>query len=239
MLTPFSYFDLLETFPKAGCAVCNLLRRDVTNMLDATLYEFVTDPSIQSKFRASRGLCNEHGWQLVKLGNALGIAVLYEQVIDELLKVVEQAAPNSASPRGFARLFQQNPNAALAAALEPEQPCMACKLQTESETQYISILSQHLADERMQAAYRVSEGLCLEHFRQVLRETNVAEHAKLLINMQSDIWRRLQSELLEFMRKSDFQYVDEAMGAEGNSWQRAVARMGGEHGVFGLRRSTP
>jgi hypothetical protein len=238
MLTPFGYFDLIETFPKSGCAVCNLLRRDVTNMLDATLYEFVTDPAIQRKFRASRGLCNEHGTQLLKLGSALGIAVLYEQVIDELLTVIEQTAPST--QRGLTwRLFPQNPHAALASALEPAQPCMACTLQDESETQFISILSQHIADARMQAAFRASDGLCLEHFRQTVRETSAAEHAKLLIDMQRDIWRRLQDELNEFMRKQDFKNADEAMGAEGTSWQRAVARAGGEQGVFGLRRLTP
>ncbi len=28
MTTPFGYFDLLESFPAAGCAVCRLLQRD-------------------------------------------------------------------------------------------------------------------------------------------------------------------------------------------------------------------
>lgn len=238
MLTPFGYFDLLETFPKAGCAVCNLLRRDVTNMLDATLYEFVTDPTIQRKFRASRGLCNEHGTQLLKLGSALGIAVLYEQVIDELLTISGQAAPTT--QRGLTRrLFSQNSQSALAAALEPTQPCMACMHQNESEVQFIGILSEHIADKRMQAAYRASEGLCLEHFRQTLNKTTQPEHSKLLTDMQRDIWKRLQDELNEFMRKQDFKNADEAMGAEGTSWQRAVARAGGEQGVFGVRRSTP
>ena len=58
----------------------------------------------------------------------------------------------------------------------------------------------------------------------------------LLEAIQTDIWTRLRAELNEFMRKSDFHNVGEVMGAEGSSWRRAVARLGGEHGVFGLRR---
>jgi hypothetical protein len=55
--------------------------------------------------------------------------------------------------------------------------------------------------------------------------------------LQREIWQRLQAELHEFMRKSDYHNMDEKMGAEGDSWQRAIARVGGEKGVFGLRRS--
>lgn len=237
MLTPFGFFDLIETFPKHGCAVCNLLLRDVDRLLDSIVYEFVTDPEMQNKFRASRGLCNEHSWQLAKIGNALGVAILYEGVIDEVLKTLDQVAVGGGSQNGFARrLFQQNSNAALLAALEATQPCIACEAENAAEAEYVNVLSSYLSDERMAQAYRASDGLCFDHFKQTLGQTSDAEKAKLLIGIQREIWQRLQAELLEFMRKNDFQHAAEAMGAEGDSWLRAVGRVGGEKGVFGLRR---
>jgi hypothetical protein len=236
MLTPVGYFDLLETLPKSGCAICNLALRDVRGLLDVTLYEFAIDPEIERKFRASRGLCNEHGWQLMQLGSALGIASLYQQVIDELLTITKHSV--MPSPRKLAqRFFAPTPNASLAAALQPTQPCIACRRQHESEVLFTGVLSAHIAEARMQAAYRASEGLCLEHFRQTLLSILNAEDAKTFIALQREIWKRLQAELHEFMRKSDYHNVDEKMGTEGDSWQRAIARVGGEKGVFGLRRS--
>jgi hypothetical protein len=240
MLTPFSYFDLIETFPKQGCAVCNLLLQDVDRFLEAVLYEHVTNLNVHDSFRASRGLCNEHGWRLMKPGNVLDIAMLYESALDEVLKVLSQTSPMRDLKQGLARLlFPQNPNATLVAALEPTQPCMACKMESETEIQYISILIEKMTDEKMQSAYRASVGLCLEHFKQALNHTHDIERSQLLVDIQSDIWKRLREELAEFTRKYDFHHNDEKMGAEEDSWKRAIARLGGERGVFGVRRPTP
>src|SRR5947207_14324480 len=92
MVTPQGHFELMETFPGSGCAICRLVLRGVEHFLESLLYEHINDPDIQRRYRASRGLCNEHSWQLVRhKGNSLGIAILYGAVIDELLKIAEQA----------------------------------------------------------------------------------------------------------------------------------------------------
>lgn len=62
MVTPVTYFDLIDYFPQPGCAICNLLRRNVDRSLDALLYEYVGDPDSHRVFRQRRGLCNEHSW---------------------------------------------------------------------------------------------------------------------------------------------------------------------------------
>lgn len=233
----FGYFDLIETLPKQGCAVCTLLLRDVTLLLDKMQYEYVVDRETQRKFRASRGLCDEHGWRLAQIGNALSVAVLYETALDELLKIIDQQSPVQNITSGFARrLFTQNAGSTLADALEPTSPCAACDTEDAAESRYIDAFTEHLTDEPMLAAYRSSEGLCMEHFKLALRAINDREKTTLLITTQRAIWERLQVELNEFMRKSDYQHANEVMGAEATSWARAVARIGGEHGVFGLRR---
>lgn len=236
--TTFGFFDLIKAFNKPGCAVCNLLLADVHRLLDSILYEYVTDPQIQAHFRASRGLCEAHGWQLVKLGNALGVAILYDAALDEILRQLSQAPPmNHDAPGLLQFLFPQNPNAAISSALEPTKPCIACQMQDESEARYLQVFSEHFHDERLQNAYRTSEGLCLRHFSQALRQIRDSERTKQLIALQSDLWTQLKAELAEFIHKSDFRYIGEPMGAEGTSWQRVVARLGGEQGVFGLRRN--
>lgn len=238
METTFGFFDLVESFSKPGCAVCNLLLADVHRLLDSILYEYVTDPQIQAHFRASRGLCEAHGWQFVKLGNALGVAMLYDAALDDVLRVLTQSSPIGQDLPGlFQFLFPQNPNAALSSALEPTKPCIACQMQDESEVRYVRVLSEQLDDERLLNVYRTSDGLCLRHFSHTLRQTQHPERSKLLMAAQVEIWGRLKAQLEEFIRKSDFRYAGEAMGAEGTSWQRAVARLGGEQGVFGLRRN--
>lgn len=239
METTFGFYDLIETFAKPGCAVCNLLQTETSRLLDSILYEYTTDSGIQADFRDSRGLCDEHGHQLAQMGNALGIAVLYEHPLNEVLRILRRSAPGGSSQqRLMNRLFPQNPNVAIIDALTPTKPCIACKMQSGNEARYVKILSDFVDDERMTGAFRASDGLCLPHFTQVLQNTYDASRSRLLIAVQSEIWTRLRDELREFMRKNDYQHADEAITAtEGTSWRRAVARLAGERGVFSSRRT--
>ncbi|MBK8027076.1 MAG: hypothetical protein IPK19_38240 [Chloroflexi bacterium] len=232
----FGYYDLLETFPQPGCAVCNLLLRDTQRFLDSLLYEYVMDPDVQNKIRDSRGFCDQHGWQIAQLNNVLGIAVWYERALGAVVDTLNQAG-GGGKPAGLGRLLNTRGGGAdLADALEPSQPCLACERQAENEGRYLKEIAHHALDPKLQTAYRASEGLCLEHFRGLLRVPMNPARTEILIGMQTDIWTRLRAELNEFMRKSDFNNAGEKFGAEGSSWRRAVARLGGERGVFGLRR---
>lgn len=239
-MMPFSYFDLIDAFSQPGCAICNLLKRDAERLLDSILFEYVTDPAMQTSFRASRGLCNEHGWRMAQMGNVLGIAVLHEAVIDEVLKILHRTSPNGNAQRYLSRLlFPQGSNAELSEALSQTQPCVVCKMQNASEVQYVNTFVEYSPDEKMQTAYRNSEGLCLEHFKQVLRHTHDAQRSEQIVTIQTEIWTNLQSELREFIRKYDFQNVDEKIGAEGDSWSRAIATLSGQRGIFGIKRTIP
>ncbi len=235
MTVPFGYYDLIETFPQSGCAVCGLLQRDVTRHLESSLYEFVVDPPFVHAFRDSRGLCNEHAHQLIEArGHALGVAILYDHVLDEVLSALDGGSPGVT--QGLSRLFsRESSGAALANALEPMSPCIACALRDRSEIAYLDAIAQAVDDARLHEAYAASDGLCLPHFRRLLRAAPSAEAVRQMVTVQTAIWRRLKAELAEFTRKSDFYNAGEAMGGEGDSWKRAVARMSGERGVFGLR----
>jgi len=216
--------------------VCRILQRDTQRILDSILYERVTNPPTQKTFRASRGLCSEHGWQLTQFSNALGTAILYEQVVHEVLTILEDNTPGGIG-QGIRRMFSPNPNITLADALEPTAVCPVCVTLDDAESRYIRMLSDHLGDEKLLTAYRPSEGLCLGHFRQLLCVTPTPEPLKNLLTIQNEILERLRTDLLEFMRKNDYQHVSEEVTPnQANSWIRAVSGMGGERGVFNGRR---
>jgi hypothetical protein len=232
-LKPFSFYDLVETFAQPGCAICNLLLRDAERYLDSLLYEYVTETETNNAFRAGRGLCNEHGWQLTRFkGRVLGTAILYEAAVDEVLKIVEATPAQSSLPQWLGKLSRTNPSQ-LADVLEPQGPCLVCETLARSEQIYVEAFSQHLAEPVLEKAYRNSDGLCLPHFRHALRQP---QDSGLLIEIQVALWEKLKAELGEFIRKNDYNFADESIGAEGDSWLRAIRRMGGEKGIFGLRR---
>ena len=223
--TPFGYFDLLEALPQTGCAVCRLLNHDVERYLDTLLFEYPVDPVMQNNFRASRGLCHPHSWQLPGYNNALATAILYNAVLDEMLQVSAQTPPEKQP--AFARLRGSSSTSALADALAPSQPCPACVVRSDSEKRYLQVLGEMISEARLRAAFQQSEGLCLAHFRGVLLVTRDSESARLLTAMQREIWSSLKGELELLLHKLDAHY-HQPIGDEATSWLRAVARIAGD-----------
>lgn len=239
METSFVYHNLIEAFGEEGCAVCRLALRDVHRHLDSLLYEYVTEPTTNTAFRRSRGLCNEHSWQLRQFkSTVLGVSILYDAALDEVVKLLDAAAvtPQSRLSRWLGGQHEDSP-AHLADALEPEIPCEACTILEAGEQRTITVLREHSGDAALMDAYRASEGLCLPHFRMLLRALDGSEHAPRYVAIQRDIWARLKAEVALFIDKNDYQWSGDPIGQEGTSWQRAIARIAGEKGVWGLRRS--
>ena len=79
MVTPFSFYNMIEAFKEPGCVICNMLENTMEDFVSSLLYEYANDIPVQDKFKDGRGLCNEHSWQMLEYrgGGALGIAVLY------------------------------------------------------------------------------------------------------------------------------------------------------------------
>ena len=220
--TPFGYFDLVEACAQPGCPICRLLDRDVSRYLDTLLYEHPTDRITQRELRASLGLCHHHVWMLPRYNNALATAVLYNAVIDEMLRISAETPPD----RSQRRLMSSADNA-LAAALEPDQPCPACRLRESSEQIYEDVLGTYIGDARLRSAFEQSAGLCLPHFRAALRAAPDTERARLIADVQRQRWISLKGELELLLHKLDAHY-HQAVGAEGTSWLRALARAAGE-----------
>jgi hypothetical protein len=238
--TPFSYFDLVETFPKPGCAVCTLTQRDVERHVDLMLYGFVSTDEMQAIFQAARGLCPPHGEmvQRNKGGNVIGVARLYIATLNEVIGIMEQTpvadAPKS-SLTNWLRSNNQPESDSLAAKLEAEITCPVCDALEEFEQEYVGIFSRYMRDDRFQNTLRESEGLCLPHFRQVIGQLS-GEDARLMVAIQRGIWERLRDEMALFLEKQDYDHDLGAIGDEGDSWVRAIKRMAGDKTIFGLRR---
>lgn len=217
-MKPFNYYDLIETFTQSGCAVCRLCERDVNRYIDSHLYEYVNTPDTHAAMRASRGFCATHSAQLVEYGaSVLGIAILQAAILDELLKITTKAAPQKRS-----RLLSRSTNA-LSDSLEPERTCLVCESLVHAEKLHLRALADHVHETALQEAYRASEGLCLPHFRALLHMTTDPTRQSILLSIQTDHWRKLKAELETFADKYDINHPDQTMGAEGDSWRRALS----------------
>lgn len=216
-------YELYQVFGQPGCSVCRLVEQSVHAFVEGLMYEYVNEPDTHFAVRDARGFCTTHAWHALEQVNAsaLGIALLYEGVVRHLLDDMGQVKPGDGR-RQVAQAAQ---------ALVPKGPCPICTHRDTTEEHLLRNLLEHLAQEEFAAAFGDSEGICLSHLRQAL-EINVPVSAKVrLLTLQQAIWRRLQRDLAEFIRKSDYQFADEALGEEADSPRRAIQGFAGAKGL--------
>lgn len=231
----FHYYDLLELFqqPGTGCAICARLKFEAERYLTALLYEYSKDFATHQNFRAARGLCNVHAWQMIHTREGLiNVAVLYEAAVDEALTLLSQMT--AATPRNrLGRMFGSGEGEALAAKLTTDEPCMCCQMVDQAEQRYYESLLDGLKDQRFVEAWEQSEGLCLPHLVGIVRELKDPARLAVLVNRQKAIWSKLKDELGLYVLRYGASGNEEAMGEEALSWLRAIANLAGGDGVYG------
>ena len=235
-----SYYEVREALAQEGCPLCRLAQQSVRRFLDHLLYENVNDPGVRSEVRQARGFCNLHAWQLYAERDALGAAILHRDVLQEVLRQLPDQ-PAIGAPRSFWQRLQDLFRPAgvgahvvgLPARLAPHRLCPACRVRRNAEEIYGQTLLANLADAEFRRDLLHSDGLCLPHLRLLLEMTDRAGPAtRELLAVERQACERLVEELGEFIRKQDYRFRAEPIGAEGNSWIRAIALVSGRPGVW-------
>ncbi len=216
-------FDLYQAFEQPGCPVCRLLEESVHAFIEGMMYEYVNEPSTHFAVRDARGFCTTHAWHILEQINAsaFGIALLYEGLVRNLLEDMGQMKPD-----GGRRQVMQ-----VAQVLAPKGPCPICTHRDTAEAHLLRNLLEYIADDDFAARFGASAGLCLEHLRQALAINAPLPAKNRLLTLQQAIWRELQRDLAEFVRKSDYQFADEELGREADSPRRAIQSFAGAKGL--------
>jgi hypothetical protein len=229
------YYELREALGEPGCALCRLEAVAAERFLDGLLYSQVNDPDLRDRLRRARGFCPDHTWQLVRPGASLGIAIVANDVLSALLKVLE-GAQYDALPRLSVRRVQEaldpeQPAAAtagLVAELGPQAACPACQHVATMRQIYLdTLVEQLLGADGLLPRLEASDGLCLAHLRAALARVGDRVVFAALLEAQRAIWQRLTADLREFIRKTDYRFRDEPRGSEGDAWLRGIAALGG------------
>jgi hypothetical protein len=74
---------------------------------------------------------------------------------------------------------------------------------------------------------QASDGLCLPHLQLALEQVRDVSAVEKLLTIQREKLEKLKNELAEFIRKSDYQLIDQGFGPEGDAWLRAVSMIAG------------
>jgi hypothetical protein len=215
---------------KDGCPLCRLEYLAADKYIDGLLWDAVNEPALRGRIDNARGFCNAHGWRLVRRGAALGVAIMTRGVVHTLLQLTDNPEQIAGSPSLWQRLGRADGNsgaARLATNLQPQEPCLICAHVAVMKQEVLRTTSQTMTgDHGLAMPLANSDGLCLDHLRQVLALAPPDEAAALL-KAQRTVWQRLKGQLDEFIRKADHRFHDESYGIEADSWERALANIVG------------
>jgi hypothetical protein len=78
-----------------------LEQQGVERYLDNQLYENVNSPGWRDHLRLSHGFCGEHAWLAVnkRLGDALGFSIIYHDIVNNLLRSLNEDAGSARTAR--------------------------------------------------------------------------------------------------------------------------------------------
>jgi hypothetical protein len=193
------------------CALCHLENRSVERYFSSVFHESVNDPGLREELLKSRGYCPRHARMMLRNGDAMGIAILYEDQVRLALSDYQGGA--AAKHRAGGAI------------------CPACRKQADARSRYCSTLLEWLNDADVQEALERSGGFCVPHTRYLQERAPAVDRDRL-----TDLLRRrlesLKAELGEFRRKNDYRFRHEGFGSEADSWRRAVWLLTGEDDVF-------
>jgi hypothetical protein len=229
-------YDLIQACGKPGCPVCRVEQDAVERYLDNLFYESVNDIQLRERLRASLGFCREHAWLAIdkRLGNALGFAIIYHDVINNILRQLDSDVIPPVT-RHWSALLKQIPEQVSGTvqrviyALTPQKHCIVCHQRDKTLHNIISSLIESLSEPEMTGALQSSDGLCVPHLKKTFESVRDLDACNLLLVMHREKLESLRGELAEFIRKNDYRFKDEGFGMEGDSWQRAVGKITGNH----------
>ena len=215
-----AYFNLLDALMER-CPICFMVKKTTHKLMDDFLYESVNDPGVRKGIKASSGFCNRHSWQLQKLGDGFGQAIIYSDLIETVLGQF-QGVDTAVSIKGLGKQLK--------AREQSRKLCMFCKHESQVEERYISVFWGSIDDPEFISEYKKSFGLCLPHLSSALNESKDIKLGQALVDIETVKLTSLVKELKEFMRKHDYRFSKEGFGKEGDSWIRAIAKLIGEEG---------
>ena len=227
--------SLLDACREPGCPVCRVEAREVERYLENQFYENINSPRWRDRLRVSLGFCREHAWLAVdrRLGDALGFSILYRDLVNTLLKKLDEGGTPARRDRHWISLLRQVPEGMrelverILTALTPAKRCPACEHRDELRQSILSVLARSLGSEEMAAALQSSDGFCLPHLKGALEQVHEATGFERLLSIHRPKLEGLRAELDEFIRKSDYREIEAGFGPEGDAWLRAIARIVG------------
>lgn len=237
----------IDTIPvwdayRAGgeCPLCHLRKTSEAAYVEQALGDSVMEPD--SRVEANqKGFCNRHLSMMFAAGNRLGLALLTDTRMVEVIGQTEAAAARAAGAAGRNILGRASRPAAEAAreaarlARSAACDCVICgRLDAAMERYAVTVLYLWSREREFRDCFAASKGLCAAHFADLLEKAPdevpgdlLAEFIAALSRVQLEGLRRVEKDLKWFTEKFDYRNRDKPWGDSEDAVERALLKLRG------------
>ncbi len=181
------YFEFNEAFGSKECAVCQILNRYEQQYLQTLFYEAINDSSLRLQFKNASGLCSLHTQKILQTGDILGLSILSADLLQTWLLDLERSV---------------------------DKVCWLCEQRTQNEIRLIGAFVRYWHLTEFRAGFNKSNGLCKNHFRQIIRIMDDRALAMQFRQMELEKIQTLVGHMHQIIRKHDYRYRQETISQE-------------------------
>jgi hypothetical protein len=212
-------YDVVAALRECGCALCRVLSDAEVRAMDNFIDQGGQLAEAQDVFCKRGGFCREHAWLFHRRAalalTGVPVAKMYEGLLRRDITRLERLEFDLAAESRTRR----RPNR----LLEPRD-CPACERAHTRLDDKAHGLVEALQETPVQEAYRMSDGLCVEHLDVVGAEalaTDTAVASFLIADLRSRL-EQLERRLLSYERTRDYRFAAERTESDTSAWTDVV-----------------
>ena len=209
-----------------GCPVCTQIEAVERHYLEGMLYEYVLDVGVRKKLHKLHGFCTRHAKLAIMTevrlkSDGLHLATMFETVVQENIGVIEEQAKlideiavetNKRKKRKAVRSAEAG-------------KCFVCDFLRDSEDIAVHSLLRFAGDDEFIEKYAASRTLiCFRHIEMLVKE----KVSTRVLNASVTKVKRIQTDLLNFIDKHDYQKPHDYTQAELDSYLDVVNFFSGQ-----------
>lgn len=223
----------LDTAPlwdayRAGgeCPLCDLESQNEAAYVETFLGGSVMEPAVRMEVN-QKGFCEKHMGRLYAAGNRLGLALMADTRLKEVIARVRAASAAAPDRGGFWKKHAPAPDFV--------GGCVLCERLENTMTRYAATLCWLWGgDEAFKALFAASKGFCVKHYAAVrgaapgeLTGKNLERFLQKLDEVEIENLERVEKDLDGFTQKFDYRNRDKPWGESRDALPRAVNKLRG------------
>ncbi len=215
MMKDTVWYELFDRMNDYDCPVCKLIETRLESLMQSIMYEGVNDSEFRKNVMQAEGFCNTHAYQLMAMGDPLGHAIIYIDLMEEGIKRISnnKQLPNSLK-------------------VKRKTQCPFCISVKKGEQIYVDHFADCISDDDFFEKYSQHGILCLNHYAAVYDKIINTNLKEMFREKTLFVYSKLTNDLKEIKRKNDYRYTSESWTSElKTAWQKAVMIINGYPGM--------